>query len=342
MAAHRLELGADQAGAVGPAELLAEEAELGGAVAVAGGGALGVGEAAAASLLEAEAELDVLGAGHVRVEGADAVDHVAAVGGVGGDRVGGVGVEGEALPVAEQAGGLALGRRRGGDVLEVAGDGADLRVLEGADQLGEPLRLDQAVGVDEGEDLAGALGDAAVAGVGDAGLRLAEVADRACLDLGGGAVGGAVVDDEDLAAVGRVVGGEDRVDAVGDRGLAVADGDDHGDGWLVGLRPRHGRKLAAAARSSPRWSSASPARARRTRPRRSRARRARAGGPRRGRAPRMRWRARPRPRGRMSPGRRPRRGGGGWPGRRGPPRRAAAPGWRRRRAMPSRIRAISR
>ena len=48
VAAHRLELGADQARAVGPAELLAEEAELGGAVAVAGGGVLGVGEAAAA------------------------------------------------------------------------------------------------------------------------------------------------------------------------------------------------------------------------------------------------------------------------------------------------------
>ena len=229
MAAHRLELRADQAGAVGPAELLAEEAELGGAVAVAGGGPLRVGEAEAASLLEAKAELDVLGAGHVGVEGADAVDDVAAVGGVGGDRIGGVGVEGEALPVAEQAGGLPLGRRRGGDVLEVAGDCADLGVLEGTDQLGEPLGLDQAVGVDEGEDLAGALGDATVAGVGDAGLRLAEVADRSCLDLCGRAVGGAVVDDQDLAAVLRVVGGEDRVDAVADRVLPVADGDDHGN-----------------------------------------------------------------------------------------------------------------
>ena len=108
-------------GAVGPAELLAEEAELGGAVAVAGGRALGVGEAEAASLLEAEAELDVLGAGHVGVEGADAVEDVAAIRGVGGDRVGGVGVEGEALPVAEHAGRLALGRGRGRDVLEVAG-----------------------------------------------------------------------------------------------------------------------------------------------------------------------------------------------------------------------------
>ena len=78
VAAHGLELGADQPGAVGPAELLAEEAELGGAVAMAGGGVLGVGETATAALLEAEAELDVLGSGHVRVEVADALEDVAA------------------------------------------------------------------------------------------------------------------------------------------------------------------------------------------------------------------------------------------------------------------------
>ena len=156
---------------------------------MAGGCPVRVGEAAAASLLEAQAELDVLGAGHVRVEGANAVDHVAAIGGVGGDRVGGVGVEGELLPVAEQARGLALCRRRGGDVLEVAGDGADLRVLEGANQLGQPLGLDQAVGVDEGEDLAGALRDAAVAGVGNAGPGLPQVVDLAGLDPGRGSVG---------------------------------------------------------------------------------------------------------------------------------------------------------
>ena len=104
----------------------------------------------------------------------------------------------------------------GGRVLEVAADAADLGVLERADELGEPLGLDQAVGVDEGEDLAVALGDAAVAGVGDAALGLAQVADGPGLDQGGGAVAGAVVDDQDLAAVRRVVGGEDRVEAVGD------------------------------------------------------------------------------------------------------------------------------
>ena len=172
-----------------------------------------VGEPEAAALLEAEAELDVLGAGHAGVEGADSVEHVAAVGGVRGDRVGRVGGEGEALPVAEHAGGLALGRGGRGRVLEVAGDAADLGVLERADELGEPLGLDHAVGVDEGEDLAGALGDAAVAGVGDAALVLPQVGDRPGSDEGGGAVGGAVVDDEDLAAVGRVVRGEDRVEA---------------------------------------------------------------------------------------------------------------------------------
>ena len=151
VAAHGLELGADQPRAVGPAELLAEEAALGGAVAVAGCGLLGVGEAEPAALLEAEAELDVLGAGHVRVEGADSLEDVAAVGRVGRDRVGGIGGEGEALPVAEQAGRLALGRGGRRRVLEVAADAADLGVLEGADELGEPLRLDQAVRVDERE-----------------------------------------------------------------------------------------------------------------------------------------------------------------------------------------------
>jgi hypothetical protein len=62
-------------------------------------------------------------------------------------------------------------------VLQVAGDGADVRVLEGAGQLGQPLGFDQAVGVDEREDLAGGLGDAAVAGVGDARPGFVQVAD---------------------------------------------------------------------------------------------------------------------------------------------------------------------
>src|SRR5262249_40728423 len=81
---------------------------------------------------------DVLGAGHVGVEGADPVDDLAPVGGVGGDRVGRVGVEGEALPVAEEAGGLALGRGARGCVLEGAGDGADLGGFEWAGEGGAP------------------------------------------------------------------------------------------------------------------------------------------------------------------------------------------------------------
>jgi len=112
-------------------------------------------------------------------------------------------------------------------VLEVARDGADLRVLERTDELAEPLGLDQAVGVHEGEDLARALSDAAVARVGDAGLGLAQVADGSGSDPGCCAIRRGVVDDQDLAAVVRVVAGEDRVDAVGDGALAVADGDDH-------------------------------------------------------------------------------------------------------------------
>jgi hypothetical protein len=101
------------------------------------------------------------------------------------------------------------------------------------------LGLDDAVGIDEREDLAGALGDSAVAGVGDAAHGFAEVADRAGLDHRRGAVGGAVVDDQDLAPVRRVVRGEDRVDALGDRGFAVADGDDDRYEGVGRWGPRH-------------------------------------------------------------------------------------------------------
>ena len=151
------------------------------------------------------------------VEWPDSVEDVAAVRGVRGDRVGGVGAEGEALPVAEHAGCLALGRGGRGRVPEVAADAADRGVLERADELGEPLGLDQAVGVDEREDLAAALGDAAIAGVGDTALGLSQVGDGPGLNQGGGAIAGAVVDHQDLPAVRWVVGGEDGVQTVGDR-----------------------------------------------------------------------------------------------------------------------------
>ena len=226
VAAHGLELGADQARSVGPAELLAEETELSGAVAVAGSGVLGVGEAATAALLEAEAELDVLGAGHVRVEVADELHDVAAIGGVRRDRVGGIRGEGEPLPVTEEAGGLALrsgGRRK---VPEVAADAADLGVLEGAHELGEPLGFDQAVGIHEGEDFARALRDAPVTGVGYAAPRLADVADLLRLDEDGGAVGGGVVDDQDLV---EYVGREELGDESPQEVQAVERDHDRGD-----------------------------------------------------------------------------------------------------------------
>ena len=128
-------LGADEAGAVGPAELLAEEAELGGAVLVAGDRALAEGDAQRTELTEAEADLDVLGAGHPGVEGTNLIEDGAAEGGVGGDRVGRLRGEGELLPAAGKAGGLALGRGVGVGVLELAADAADLGVGEGLDEL---------------------------------------------------------------------------------------------------------------------------------------------------------------------------------------------------------------
>jgi hypothetical protein len=153
----------------------------------------------------------------VGVERADSVEDVAAVRGVRSDRVRGVGGEGEALPVAEHAGGLTLGRGGRGRVLEVAADAADRGVLERADELGEPLGLDQAVRIDEREDLAAALGDAAIAGVGDAALGLSQIRHGPGLNQGGGAIAGPVVDHQDLPAVGWVVRGEDGVQAVGNR-----------------------------------------------------------------------------------------------------------------------------
>ena len=171
VAEHRPVLGADQAGAVGPAELLAEEAELGGAVLVAGDRALAEGEAEGTQLVEAEPDLDVLGAGHAGVEAADLIEDGAAESGVGGDRVGRLGGEGELLPAAEQPGGLALGRGAGVGVLQLAADAADLGVGEGLDELPKPVGDGDAVAVDEGDYLAAGLLDPAVARVGDAAAR---------------------------------------------------------------------------------------------------------------------------------------------------------------------------
>ncbi len=249
----RVVLGGDQAGAVGPAELLAEEAALGGAVAVAGDGVLGIGHAQRAALAEAQAQLDVLGAGHAGLEGADGLEDLAAVGGVGGDRVGRVGADGVALPLAEHADGLALGDGGGRQVAQLPGDAADLGVLEGAGELAQPGGVGEAVAVDEGEDVSPALGDAAVAGEGDAALRLAEQTHRVARDDLRRGVGGAVVDDQDLVAVGRVVAGEDRLDAVADHVRAVADRHHYRDERRVALsglvrwsRRRHVRLTLAA------------------------------------------------------------------------------------------------
>jgi hypothetical protein len=216
-------------------------------VAVADDGAGGVFETAGAPLAEAEAHLDVLGAGHAGVEGAaDLVEDVGAVGGVGGDRVGRIGADGVALPGAEHAGRLALGGGGRGGVEELAGDAADFGVGEGGGEGAEPGGVGDAVTVDEGEDLSPPLGDAAVAGVGDAGDGLVDVGDGVAADHLGGAVARAVVDDDDLVAVVGVVAGEDRGDGVGDHRLAVADGDDDGDEGELGVLGGFGHRREAS------------------------------------------------------------------------------------------------
>ena len=76
----------------------------------------------------------------------------------------------------------------------------------------------------KGDDLAARRLDPAVARIGDTALGLIQIGDLARVDLGGGVVGRAVVDDEDLAVLRRVVAVEQRVDADADRLLAVATG----------------------------------------------------------------------------------------------------------------------
>ncbi len=250
----RVVLGGDEAGAVGPADLLAEEAALGRAVAVADHRGRAVSQAQLALLAESQAELDVLGSGHAGVEGADVLEDRSAVRRVGGDRVGRVRVDRVALPCPEHPGGLALGDRVAGGVLELARDAADLGVREGGDELAKPFGRGEAVAVDEREDLSPALGDAAVAGIRDAGDGLVEVGDRVAADLGGGPVGRAVVDDDDLPALRRELAGEDRGDRVADHRLAVADGDDDRCEGGLGAQEPEGTgwspwRTSAAARS---------------------------------------------------------------------------------------------
>jgi hypothetical protein len=64
---------------------------------------------------------------------------------------------------------------------------------------------------------------------------LLQVADGVGVDDLGGAVGGGVVDDEDLVPLGRVVLGDQRAQAGAEGALAVANGNDDADEGKVGI-----------------------------------------------------------------------------------------------------------
>ncbi len=75
----------------------------------------------------------------------------------------------------------------GRDIVEIAIDGIDRRVGEGAGHVRKDLGAgEEIVGMQEPHDLSGAARDPAVDGVVDAGIELAEGHDRRSLRLGPG------------------------------------------------------------------------------------------------------------------------------------------------------------
>lgn len=108
---------------------------------------------------------------------------------------------------------------------------------EGVVEVVDEGRGDGVVGVDEGDEIAGGELEAKVPRGGDAGVGLAEV-DDAGVSLGvglgdfGGAVGRAVVYEDDLEVFVSL--GEDAIEGGGEIGDYVVDGDydgDFGGGW---------------------------------------------------------------------------------------------------------------
>ena len=102
---------------------------------------------------------------------------------------------------------------------------------EGGEDVGDPVGSEAGVGVDVGDELAGAGGEACLAGEGEAFARLVDQLDSG-VEVGeddvAGAVGAGVVDDDDLAGAGGEGAGlgEDGVEAGGEVGLLVVCGDD--------------------------------------------------------------------------------------------------------------------
>ncbi len=122
--------------------------------------------------------------------------------------------------------------------LGVSGDGADARVLEVGDELGDGVGGDDGVGVDADVDLFGEAVEGEVERGGLAAVGLGEDLDAAGGDFGGvglagdleGAVAGAVVDDDDVEV--GVVGVEHRADGADDDLLLVVGGDEDGDAGI--------------------------------------------------------------------------------------------------------------
>ena len=137
---------------------------------------------------------------------------------------------------------------------DLAADVADAAVGEGGDEAAQRVRRPDAVGVGEGEDLAGGLLGGGVEG-GDLAARRQledEVGAGGAGELGG-AVGGAVGGDDQLQAVARVVEGERVGDFRRDHLLLVVGGDDQRDGGQARLarwRRRSSTPRASRARTS--------------------------------------------------------------------------------------------
>jgi len=110
------------------------------------------------------------------------------------------------------------------------------------------MGFEEVVGVQEEEQVAGGVGDAGVAGGGEALVGLVDEADALGFEGGGdggGLIGGAVVDDEDFD--GLVVLSEGGFDGTRDVAFVVVSGHNDGDarGWRDG---RAGHRLGRLVR----------------------------------------------------------------------------------------------